>query len=172
MRDLTTPELVERLMVDLGRLASEPVGVFFAGGVTAIMHGWRASTVDVDLKLVGNADEILRNISSVKEELRINIELAAPDDFIPELPGWRERCLYIRTEGRASFFHYDLYAQALSKIERGHTQDVSDVGHMIDDGLVDRAQLLELFEQIEAQLYRFPAIDPSSFRRAVEKTVT
>ena len=40
---------------------------------------------------------------------------------------------------------------------------------MLGDGLVDRAELLRHFEQIEPLLYRFPAIDPASFRRAVEQ---
>lgn len=39
---------------------------------------------------------------------------------------------------------------------------------MIGRGLVDRVELRRRFEQIEPQLYRFPAIDPESFRRAVE----
>lgn len=33
----------------------------------------------------------------------------------------------IAREGKLSFFHYDLYAQALAKIERCHSQDVADV---------------------------------------------
>jgi hypothetical protein len=41
---------------------------------------------------------------------------------------------------------------------------------MLDDDLVDPKQLLALFERIEPELYRFPAIDPPSFRRAVEET--
>jgi hypothetical protein len=42
------------------------------------------------------------------------------------------------------------------------------VTSMIDSGLVERDRLLECFEEIESQLYRFPAIDPRSFRRRVE----
>lgn len=42
---------------------------------------------------------------------------------------------------------------------------------MIAGGLVEKAKLLELFDAIEPALYRFPAIDPPSFRRAVEAVV-
>lgn len=171
MRELTTVPLVERFMRALGPIARQPVSGFFTGGVTAILHGWRDTTIDVDIKLVPDSDEILRAFARLKEELRINIELASPDEFIPELPGWRDRCLFIRQEGRISFFHYDPYAQALAKIERGHGQDVADVSHMLTDGLVERGRLLELFERIEHELYRFPAIDPASFRRAVLEIV-
>jgi hypothetical protein len=39
---------------------------------------------------------------------------------------------------------------------------------MVDAGLVDPRRLLELFEGIEDELFRFPAVDPASLRRAVE----
>lgn len=39
---------------------------------------------------------------------------------------------------------------------------------MIECGLVEPRRLRELFETIESQLYRYPAIDPSAFRRKVE----
>lgn len=171
MREVTTPELLELVMDDVGRHPAEHVHVYFAGGVTAILHGWRPTTVDIDLKIVPDSDEILRAIPALKERLRVNIELAAPDDFIPELPGWRERSIFIRTSGKASFFHYDPYSQALSKIQRGHAQDVDDVERMIEEGLVEPRRLGELFGRIEPELYRFPAIDPPSFRRAVERSV-
>ena len=171
MRELTTPERLHRFIVELGRVVSEPVDVYFTGGVTAILHGWRDATVDIDLTMVPESDELLRALPRLKETLSLNIELAAPSHFIPELPGWRERSRFIAREGSVSFYHYDLYAQALSKIERGHDQDHRDVRRMIDDGHVDRIELLERFEQIEPHLYRFPAIDPASFRRAVEEAV-
>jgi hypothetical protein len=36
-------------------------------------------------------------------------------------------------------------------------------------GLVEPERLLELFGEIEADLYRFPAVDPTRFRAAVER---
>ena len=56
----------------------------------------------------------------------MNVELASPDDFIPEVPGWQERSRFIQQEGKLTFFHYDFYAQALAKIERRHTIDEED----------------------------------------------
>jgi len=60
-------------------------------------------------------------------------------------------------------------AQALAKAERGHEQDLLDVKEMIASGLVDPADARAQFESIEPDLYRFPAIDPDSFRRSVEE---
>jgi hypothetical protein len=50
-------------------------------------------------------------------------------------------------------------------------QDLEDVRQMLERGLIDRSSLLTLFEQIEPLLYRYPAIDPSSFRASVERAV-
>jgi len=39
---------------------------------------------------------------------------------------------------------------------------------MIARGLVNPAEALAQFEAIEPELFRFPAIDPASFRKSVE----
>ena len=133
------------------------------------MSGWRDSTIDVDLKLVPEQDALLRAIPRLKESLELNVELASPADFIPVPPGWEERSPFIAQLGRLSFHHFDLYGQALAKVERGHTQDVADVREMLRRGLVDAARAREYFRRIEPELYRYPAIDPPAFRRAVEQ---
>ena len=62
------------------------------------------------------------------------------------------------------------FMQVLGR-ERAHQRDLEDVAAMLDRGLIDREQALEYFDQIEPELYRFPAIDPASFRRRVEETL-
>jgi uncharacterized nucleotidyltransferase DUF6036 len=171
MRRLAEGTRIRRLMQALGAAASEEARVYFTGGATAVIEGWRNTTVDVDLRIVPDRDELLRAVAALKEKLELNIELASPADFIPELPGWEERSRFVAREGRVSFFHYDFYAQALAKIERGHTQDAADVAAMLDRGLVEPRGLRELFDAIEPRLYRYPAIDPKSFRRALQATL-
>lgn len=158
-------------MTRLADYASTEGRVYFTGGVTALLMEWRSSTIDIDLKMVPEQDALLRALAELKESLEVNIELAAPDHFIPPLPGWEERSQFISRVGRLSYHHYDFYAQALAKIERGHAQDVLDVAAMFDRGLIDRRRLLRYFEQIEPALYRYPALDRGTFRRAVETTV-
>jgi hypothetical protein len=155
-------------MARLGYGLKRSAKVYIVGGGTAVLYGWRNSTVDIDLKIVPETDEILRRLPKLKEELEINVELASRDDFIPPLPGWQERSQFIRREGSIDFFHYDFYAQALAKIERGHTADVADVDQMFKLKLIEPARLLQLFSEIEADLYKYPAIDPKSFRDSVE----
>jgi hypothetical protein len=172
MRRPVDAEKVRRFMRALGPEAEKDIRLYFTGGTTAVLFGWRSSTVDIDLKLEPDSDRVLRALPRLKETLEVNVELAAPDHFIPEVPGWKDRSVFIGREGRISFYHYDLYSQALSKIERGHSMDLADVGTMVEEGLIDRQELLRRFEQIEPNLHTFPAIDPVSFRKAVEDLVS
>lgn len=171
MREKVTVARLEEFMKALASGVAEAARVYLVGGASAVLLGWRDSTLDVDLKLVPENDEILRSLPSLKERLQLNIELASPDDFIPQLPGWQERSRFIRQEGKLTFLHYDFYAQALAKIERGHEIDLKDVQDLIKGKLVEPSRLLALFSQIEDQLHRYPALDAASFRRAVESIV-
>jgi hypothetical protein len=152
----------------VGRAAGKELRLYFTGGATAVLQGWRSSTIDVDILLIPEDDRVYRSLPELKESLELNVELASPADFIPELPGWEERSPAIDRRGHVTYHHYDLYAQALSKIERRHTQDEVDVEEMFRRGLIDKKKLMELFEAIEPRLYRYPALDPATFRRAVE----
>jgi hypothetical protein len=171
MRAMTDRERLTRFMTMFAARVTSETRVYFTGGATAVLQGWRTSTIDVDFRFDPESDELFRTIPALKEELSINVELAAPSDFIPPLPGWKERSVFINRERQVSFYHYDFYSQALAKIERGHAQDRTDVKAMIETGLVDAAKLLELFASIESHLYRYPAIDPKSFRKAVEEAI-
>lgn len=163
MRHETNRERVEKLMVGLGRAAREPGRIYFTGGVSAVLIGWREMTMDVDLKPDPEPEGIFDALARLKEEIEINIELASPDDFIPALEGWQGRSVFIARHGRIDFFHYDFYAQALAKIERDHDRDRRDVVQMIERGLVEKARLLDCFREIEVKLARFPAIEPGAF---------
>lgn len=168
MRELADSTRIEKFMRELGRAVQADGSVYLTGGATAVLYGWRETTIDVDIKLIPDRDEILREIPRLKEQLNLNVELAAPSDFIPLPKDWESRSPLIRREGRLSFHHFDPVAQALSKVERGHEQDLRDVDKMIASGLVNPAEALIQFKAIEPELYRFPAIDPVSFRKAVE----
>jgi uncharacterized nucleotidyltransferase DUF6036 len=168
MRDLVDAARVRRFMESLGQERSAEGRLYFTGGASAVLLGWRTTTIDLDIKLVGADDAVLRMLPDLKERLRINVELASPDHFIPELPGWQDRSVFIEQLGRLAFFHYDFYAQALAKIERSHEHDLEDVREMIARGYVDPKRGLELFAAIEPALHRYPAINPRVFRRNVE----
>lgn len=172
MREKVSAERVKKFMKAIGRVGKKNARIYFVGGATAVLLGWRETTIDLDVKIIPDADEILRALPQLKEDLQLNIELASPDDFIPPLPGWEERSAYIGKVGSTEFFHYDFYAQALAKIERGHNTDILDVRNMLAHGLIEPSRLMELFTRIQDNLYKYPAIDADTFRAAVEEFLT
>lgn len=172
MREQVTSERLQEFMKVLGDRVTQPIRIFLVGGSTAVMLGWRDTTIDIDLKVIPESDESLQLFAKLKERLDVNIELASPDDFIPELPGWEARSTFIAQLAKVTFLHYDFYAQALAKLERGHDSDLSDVRQLFRAELINPQKLMDLFSQIEDQLFRYPAINPSSFRRAVEVAIS
>jgi len=171
MRSPATRERILELLRALGKQAKGPGTVYLVGGSSIVLLGaGRDSTIDVDLKLDPEPAGIFEAIAALKNTLDLNIELAAPDQFIPAVPGWKERSEFIDKIGDVEFHHYDLYSQALAKLERGHDRDRLDVENMIENDLVERNRLLELFGQIEDNLIRYPSIDAAKFRQVVEAT--
>ena len=171
-RGTSNAEKVRELMRRLGREARGKGRIYLVGGASAVIVGWRDTTVDVDLKLDPEPPGIFNAIARAKDALNINLELASPDDFIPALPDWRARSVFVARHGPVDFLHYDFYAQALAKIERGHAQDLSDVEAMWRLKLIESGRLMRLFEAIEADLVRYPAIDPSHFRNRVRRALS
>lgn len=80
------------------------------------------------------------------------------------LVGWRDTTrdvdLIIKPESDAP--------QALAKIERGHARDLADVRAMLARELVTPAALRTAFDRKASQLYRYPAVDPDTYRRALD----
>ena len=85
MRHLADEARIVAFVRALGRATREPVRLYLTGGATAVLQGWRVSTIDIDIHLEPDSDLVLREIPALKERLSINIELASPADFIPEL---------------------------------------------------------------------------------------
>lgn len=167
MRGEADRSKIERFMDELGNRVRSRGSIYLTGGGTAVLEGWRGMTIDLDLKAVPEPSGLFEAIAELKDAIDVNIELASPDDFIPAVPGWQERSLFIGRRGALDFYHYDPFSQALSKIERGHARDLDDVKAMLERGLIDRDRLWLLFEAIEPELIRYPAIDPAAFRASV-----
>ena len=58
MRELADAERIWRFMRALGTEAEASTRVYFTGGATAVRLGWRASTIDVDIKMVPETDRL------------------------------------------------------------------------------------------------------------------
>jgi len=160
---------VTELLATLGGRVRAPHTLYLVGGCSAVLVGWRRSTRDVDVRPEPASDELLRAVSELKHELDINIELALPLDFLPELEGWRDRSPYVGTWGALEVRHLDFRMQALAKLERGLDTDLSDVRSMLERGLVSAAEVHDGFVAMRGGLFRFPGVDVARFeRRLVE----
>ena len=155
-------------MEALGRRVKGPGTIYLTGGATALLYGWRKKTIDVDIKADPEPSGLFEAIAELKESLDANVELASPDLFIPEVPGWRERSEFIRRVGEVDFRHFDFYSQALAKLERAHERDLLDVRAFVEQGLVDRQRLSDFIQDIRPSLKKFPAIDESIFAKSVQ----
>jgi hypothetical protein len=110
-------------MEAFARAASRPTTVYLVGGTTAVLLGWRESTIDVDFVVQPDDNALLRSLPALKDSLEVNLELASPLDFIPVPEGWEDRNPLVRRIGDVLFRHFDPYAQVLAKLERGHAQE-------------------------------------------------
>jgi hypothetical protein len=161
-RLVTAKEVLDPLMEEIGQRARGPGSVYLVGGASAVWFGWRASTVDVDLALAPEPAGLFGAIEQLKRELGINIELAAPSDFVPPLPGWQARSEFIRRVGLVDFYHYDFYTQAFAKMSRGHTRDRQDIAAMAAHGKVDAGRLVMLVEQVAGEIKRYPNLNAAA----------
>ncbi len=168
MRGDATAERIRSLLAELGRYAQVGDRVYLTGGATAVLVGWRHSTRDVDIRLEGGEDELLRAIAELKDRLDINIELASPLDFLPEVEGWRERSPYVGRFGALEVFHIAYELQALAKLQRAFDQDIEDVRAMLARKLTSKAAVSATFEQMRSELFRFPTVDEPRLAQAVE----
>jgi hypothetical protein len=131
------------------------------------MKGWRESTIDADLH--ADQDDIFRDIQAIKERLEINVEFARPEDFVPPLAGSEDRHVFIKTVGNVSFYHYDPYAQLLSKIVRGFARDLTDAKTFLDRGMVDPDTFSTLVHAIPEEVYaKYPALSAKAVQEAVD----
>jgi len=78
MRGLADAERLRRFCEELARAATADASVYLAGGSTAVLLGWRESTVDADILIVPEQDALYRVLPRLKEELRLNVEIASP----------------------------------------------------------------------------------------------
>ena len=152
----------------LARSVKSPGKIYFTGGATALLLGFRQQTIDVDVKLDPEPVGAFEAIAVLKNELDINVELAAPSDFIPPSAHWREDSKHIASIGDVDFYHFDFTLQALAKLERGHKQDIKDARDFVARRYTDAQKLRTTFAEIEPNLVRYPAIDPVDFKKNVD----
>ena len=167
MRPDVDCDRVLALLSAIGKRLRTAHTLYLVGGSSAVLVGWRLSTRDVDVRPEPDSDELLRVLYELKNVLDINIELASPLDFLPELDGWRDRSPHVGSWGPLHVRHLDFRLQALAKLERGLDTDLDDVRTMIDRQLVSPEELHDGFAEMRERLFRFPGVDAERFERRI-----
>ena len=169
MREGLTRDRLHALMDALAGSAPSGISIraYFIGGATAVDRGWRSSTIDADLH--ASDDRLFTHVQQIKDRLRVNVELARPEDFVPPLLGSEDRHIFIETIGQVSFFHYDPYAQLFSKVVRGFRQDLEDAVRFLDDELVETERFRTLVHGIPDESYsRYPNLSRTTVEDVVQ----
>jgi hypothetical protein len=164
---LNKPKLIE-FLTQLGQRARSKGTCYLTGGASALLIGWRDSTLDVDVKFDPEPPGVFDAIAELKRSLQINVELASPDDFIPVTTHWKDQSPLVGQYGDLSVHHFDFTAQALAKIERGHPKDLLDVREMLHRGLTSRPRLAAMLVEIQPSIRRYPALDEDDFVRRID----
>jgi len=162
---------VNSFLARLGEGCHGPGTVYVVGGASALLLGWRATTVDIDLKFEPEPLGAIELLPGLKRELSINIELASPDLFVPVPGNWRERSVFIVKHNQVSFFHFDFRSQALAKIERGTTRDLADVSAMVSQGVLTIEELRGAWEEVKEGVLRYPHLEPDALAHKVEQAL-
>lgn len=87
---------LRELARSLGRVAGSPTRIYLTGGATAVIEGWRGSTMDVDLRFEPEVDELLRELPALKERLA----------RVVSLPGDRSAGVRSQSGGCARLSHW------------------------------------------------------------------
>ena len=142
---------IELFLKELGGRYHRPGRVYLVGGTTLVFEGYRQQTLDIDIASeVAPEDHsaFIQVVRELKETLDVNVEEVSPGDFIPLPGGYVDRREFIGRFGELNVFHFDLYSTALSKIERGRSQDLADVLLLLQARRIDWEQLENFFQEI------------------------
>ncbi len=168
MENLLDKQKLHEFLAQLGRSARSKGACYLAGGASALLVGWRETTLAVDLKFDPEPAGVFDAIAELKKSLQINVELASPDDFIPVTQDWKNRSPFIKQYDDLSVYHFDFTAQALSKIERAHPKDLIDAREMLRRGLTSKLLLADMLLAVRPFIRRYPALDEDDFVRRIE----
>lgn len=71
MREPVTADTLRLFMREVARTSRGEGRVYLTGGASAVLFGWRASTVDVDISLVPDDSRVLRAIHAPAFRARV-----------------------------------------------------------------------------------------------------
>jgi uncharacterized nucleotidyltransferase DUF6036 len=151
LRQAVNRERISLFLREVGQRYHRLARLYLVGGTSLVFEGYRERTLDVDLTIEVSADghaELIQALQEIMLSLDINIEEASPGDFIPLPAGYADRHIFLGRYGQVDVFHFDLYSNALSKIERGRRQDLADVVILLNHDRIEWGRLEGMYREI------------------------
>ena len=151
LRQAVNRERITLFLREVGERYRQPARLYLVGGTSLVYEGYRQRTLDIDLVIEVSADshgELIRALQEIRLSLDMNVEEASPGDFIPLPAGFESRHEYIGRFGQVDVFHFDFYSTALSKIERGRQQDLTDVVTLLNNDRIEWGRLEAMYREI------------------------
>lgn len=112
------------------------------GGSALILLGSPRVTVDIDF--VGDdihPSELHRQVMQIAKEIKIQIDPVPLERFVPLPEGHQQRVIPIGQFGNLSVSVADPYSIALSKVDRGFDEDLSDLAFLVQNNHIKFIEL-------------------------------
>lgn len=160
---------LHRFFEQLGRCYQHSGTLYLVGGTSLILLAAKESTFDINIQFdiaPEHLSDFIRCLRETSRDLKLPVEQASPEQFIPLPSGHQERREYIGRYGNLDVLHFDPYSLALSKLHRGNEKDFADVIGMVHHAIIDQEQLSAYFQEIlpEYEFYRV-GTNPEDFKR-------
>lgn len=175
MRQDVGKQEIEQFLIQVGRTRLSG-RLYITGGAALVHKGIRlGQTLDIDILITIDPSNLANQIAQLKQKMGINIEFASPGDFMPLPTQWEMRSQFIKRYGQVDVFYFDWYSIALSKTQRGSRQDINDVWLLVQQKLVDLAELdllcQDVLNKIGVPPYdkRFPNLSQSQFAQNYQR---
>ena len=121
----------------------------------------------MDFSRLPGGDVVQRGLRDLAESR----DSEAADLVLIGAPRLRRLGLDVPLDRSAGAEHRLYLRLAAEDADSAHAQDQRDVSDMLKSGAVEPDRLLALFETIAPNRHRYPALDPESFRRSLNKTL-
>ena len=161
MRHNVTKADIEKFLDALGKSFRKPGRLYLADSAALVHFGLRpGSTMDIDVAIEApDEDEMVMAIRKLVEKMQINVEFAAPGDFIPLPIHWMDQARYVGRYGSIDVFYFDFYSLALSKISRGNDRDLIDVKLLLQQKLITLEDLDAAYSEVLPRMGKRPYIN-------------
>ncbi len=167
MRPNVDREQIENFLKNLGRTFHKSGRLYLVGGSALVHMGLRSGTTqDIDVEVSDDTtDEIFPTIWQLRRQMHIDVEPVSVEKFIPLPSQWMAQSKFIGRYGTVDVFYFDFYSIALTKIQRGNTRDINDVGLLVQQKIITLQGLDAAYQEILPQVGNGPyaRLDPEHF---------